>query len=174
MQVGQFFHPMIIEKPEELKVATERRVAKMKKEFAKKPTLKAFVNREGYKGIIAQVAIPFMALCEHHKCSFEGMANIAYIPKQYLIGLSKLARVAEYYLNPTVKTLQERATISILKHLQVTLEAAGLMVVIKARHSCVAYRGVKKPSVTITSEVSGIFSTDVGARAEFLSLINNN
>lgn len=165
---------MIIEQPEELKLATERRIAKMKKEFSKAPILKAFANREGYKGIVAQVCIPFLALCEHHHCSFEGLAAIAYIPGTHLLGLSKLARVVEYYLNPTVKTLQERATTKILVHLKKSLNPAGLMVVLKAKHSCVAYRGVRKPSLTITSEVSGIFATDVGARSEFLSLINSN
>ncbi len=164
---------MTIEKSEQLQKSTAKRISKMEAFFKQKPKLKAFQNTEKYDQMIAQVGIPVSALCEHHGVSFHGEVAISYIPGSYLVGLSKLARVAEYYLNPTVRTLQERATQQIVNHLLKELKPKGLMVVIKATHDCITYRGVKKPSLTITSSVSGIFSTDLGARQEFLSLINN-
>ena len=164
----------MIEKKEHLKRETKKRVAKMKNEFARLPTMKLFKN-EGYDQIIAQVGIPVTALCEHHEVAFNGECHIAYIPDQYLIGLSKLARTAEYYLNPTVKTIQEAATHQILHHLKKYLKPKGVMVVVKATHACISYRGVKKPSITITSAVDGFFADPLkGARNEFLQLINNH
>jgi len=143
----------------------------MKKEFNKELVIKLFPNDERYDQIIAQVGIPFSALCEHHKVSFEGKCSIAYIPDQWLTGLSKFGRVVEYYLNPTVKTIQERATHQILKALNEALKPKGIMVIIKAKHNCICYRGVKKPSLTITSAVAGAFAENAIARQEFLSLL---
>ena len=162
-----------IEKQNNLPKETSRRREKMKKEFSKEPTIKLFENIEGYDQIIAQVGIPFSALCEHHWVSFEGEAHVAYIPGKWLTGLSKLPRVVEYYLNPTVKTIQEKATHKILNSLVNALKPQGVMVIIRARHNCVCYRGVKKPSWTITSAVQGIFAEkNAGAREEFLTLLN--
>lgn len=158
----------------DLKKETQKRVLKLKQEF-KEPKLKVFENIEGYNQIIAQVGIPVTALCEHHHVAFSGCVHIAYIPKDSLIGLSKLARVAERHLNPTVQTIQEKATYRILNDLKKALDPQGIMVVIKAVHNCIAYRGVKKPSITITSAVDGVFADYTsGARQEFLSLINSN
>lgn len=165
---------MIIEKPDQLQKNTEKRVKKMKQFFSQKPKLKVFLNTEKYDQMIAQVGIPFAALCEHHRVSFHGYASVAYIADKYLIGLSKLARVVEFRLNPTIETLQEKATEQITNDLLTSLKPKGLMVVIKAQHDCIAYRGVKKPSITITSSVRGVFASDLGARQEFLSLINSN
>ncbi len=81
----------------------------------------------------------------------------------------------EYHLNPTVKTIQEKATHKILNHLKEALKPRGLMVVLEAKHSCIAYRGVKKPSLTITSAVDGIFAEQGNdAKYEFLNFINRN
>lgn len=165
---------MKIEKRIQLKKETKKRIERMKREFGKKLILKVFENDEKYDQIIAQVGIPVTALCEHHELAFTGTCSIAYIPDKYLLGLSKLGKIAELYLNPTIKTLQERATQQIINHLKKYLKPKGLMVVIKAQHSCISYRGVKKPSLTITSAVDGLFSTDNNARQEFLSLINSN
>jgi len=161
---------IVFEKPSDLKKETRKRIKKMNRQFKKKPIIKLFENKEGYDQIIAQIGIPFSALCEHHHVSFEGEVSIAYIPDKYLTGLSKLARIVEYYLNPTVKTIQEKATKQILHCLIKTLKPKGAMVVIKARHGCIWYRGVKKPSWTITSAVYGIFENSV-VKQEFLSLI---
>ena len=162
----------IIEKPENLKKETQKRIRKMKRQFRKEPVIKLFENKEGYDQMIAQIRIPFSALCEHHHISFEGEVSIAYIPDKHLTGLSKLARIVEYYLNPTVKTIQERATKQILDCLIKTLKPRGAMVVIKAKHGCICYRGVKKPSWTITSAVYGNFKENLSTRQEFLSLLD--
>jgi len=162
---------VIIEKEEDLEKETEKRIMKMKKQFKREPTIKLFENKEKYDQIIAQIGIPFSALCEHHHVSFEGGVSIAYIPDKYLTGLSKLARIVEYYLNPTIKTIQERATKQILDCLIKTLKPRGAMVVIKARHGCICYRGVKKPSWTVTSAVYGVFRKNLSARQELLSLL---
>lgn len=165
---------MIVEMPGELKKATKKRIAKMKAHFRERPKLKVFLNDKLYDQMIAQVGIPVSALCEHHGVAFHGEVSIAYIADKHLIGLSKLARVAEYFLNPTVFTLQERATEQIKNFLNKELKPLGLMVVIKAQHDCITYRGVKKPSTTITSSISGVFKTDPTAKSEFLQLINSN
>ena len=157
-----------------LKKETKKRIEKMKREFSEIPKLKVFENKEGYNQIIAQVGIPLTALCEHHEVAFFCSASIAYIPGRWLIGLSKLARIAQEFLNPTIKTLQERATQQIINKLEEGLKPKGLMVIIKGRHSCISYRGVKKPSITITSAVKGIFATDSSAKSEFLQLVNHN
>lgn len=159
----------------DLKKETARRIKKMQQEFRKPWKFTVFQNKHNYDQIIAQVNIPITALCEHHHVAFHGIANIAYIPGDWVVGLSKLARVAERYLNPTVYTVQEKATHLIMRDLKKALNPKGVMVVIKATHDCIAYRGVKKPSITITSAVDGVFAEDTnGARQEFLSLVNSN
>jgi len=162
---------IIVEKKKDLKKNTQKRKKAMVKEFQKELRIKLFENKEKYDQMIAQVKIPFFALCEHHEISFEGEASVAYIPDKWLTGLSKLARIVEYFLNPTIKTIQEKATHQILNCLVKTLNPKGVMVVIKARHSCICYRGIKKPSLTITSAVYGNFKDNPMTRQEFLSLI---
>jgi GTP cyclohydrolase I len=166
---------MKIEKPKELKKQTKRRKQRMKKEFSKKFNVTVFENSHNYDQIIAQVGIPVTALCEHHEVAIHGTVSIAYIPDKYLVGLSKLARIAEKWMNPTVKTLQEKATHQILKELVKEVKPKGAMVIVKAVHDCIAHRGVKKPSLTITSAIYGIFEDfSNGARQEFLELVNSN
>jgi len=157
----------------DLKVNTAKRIAKLKKEFSKPPTLKVFENTEKYDQMVILANIEFAALCEHHQVEFHGIVHIGYLPKDYLIGVSKLARVTEQCLNPTVCTIQEKATKQILNILKKALDPAGIMVVVKGKHGCVGYRGVKKLSaIMITSAIDGAFKSELsGARAEFLSLI---
>lgn len=162
------------ETAEQLEQETKKRVAKMQKEFSIPPKMKVFENTEKYSQLISQVGVPVTALCEHHEVSFTGDVSIGYIPGDVLIGLSKLARVSEYFLNPTVKTVQEKATQQISNYLEKTLKPKGLMVIVRARHNCVSYRGIKKPSVTITSSVTGLFKDDLGLRQEFLQIVHLN
>ncbi len=159
------------EQPEELEKETKRRKKGMEEEFSKDVIVRLFPNDEGYDQMIAQTNIPFTALCEHHEVSFEGEASIAYIPGEWLVGLSKIARITEHYLNPTVKTIQERATQQILEVLK-KVEPKGVMVILKAKHNCLCHRGVKRPSLTITSAVYGEFAKGLNAREEFLKLIS--
>lgn len=115
--------------------------------------------------------ISIASVCEHHLAPFTGKCHIAYIPKGgRIVGLSKLARIAEIYARRL--QLQERLTQQIAKTLYDNLEPVGVMVVVEAEHTCMTLRGVKKPgAVTVTSAVLGGFRKDPRTRAEAMSLI---
>jgi GTP cyclohydrolase IA len=115
--------------------------------------------------------ISIASVCEHHLAPFVGKCHIAYIPKGgRIVGLSKLARVAEIFARRL--QVQERLTQQIAETLFDQLKPLGVMVVIEAEHTCMTLRGVKKPgAVTITSTVLGGFRRDPRTRAEAMSLI---
>lgn len=115
--------------------------------------------------------ISIASVCEHHLAPFVGKCHIAYIPKGgRIVGLSKLARVAEIFARRL--QVQERLTQQIAQTLFDELKPVGVMVVIEAEHTCMTLRGVKKPgAVTVTSAVLGGFRKDSRTRAEAMSLI---
>ncbi|MFN2412999.1 MAG: GTP cyclohydrolase I FolE [Pyrinomonadaceae bacterium] len=115
--------------------------------------------------------ISIASICEHHLAPFVGRCHIAYIPKDgRIVGLSKLARVAEIFARRL--QVQERLTQEIAQTLFDGLQPLGVMVVIEAEHTCMTLRGVKKPgAITITSAVLGGFRKDPRTRAEAMSLI---
>ncbi|NNE65516.1 MAG: GTP cyclohydrolase I FolE [Pyrinomonadaceae bacterium] len=119
--------------------------------------------------IVKDIAIA--SVCEHHLAPFVGNVHIAYIPKGgRIVGLSKLARVAEIYARRL--QVQERLTKQIADTLFEELEPLGVMVVMEAEHTCMTLRGVKKPGAkTVTSAVLGGFRKDPRTRSEAMSLI---
>jgi len=115
--------------------------------------------------------ISIASVCEHHLAPFVGKIHIAYIPKGgRIVGLSKLARIAEIYARRL--QVQERLTKQIADTLFEGLKPLGVMVVMEAEHTCMTLRGVKKPgAITVTSAVLGGFRTDPRTRSEAMSLI---
>lgn len=133
------------------------------------PELRTFPNDEGYRGIVAVTGIRFHSLCAHHFLPFFGTAHAAYLPKQRLVGLSKLARAVELFARrPQV---QERLTEQVASFLDSRLQPEGVMIVVTARHFCMEMRGVRKAGArTTTSSVRGAFD-DARLRREFLARI---
>ena len=155
---------------------TPYRVAKMyvKELFyglnpANKPKLSTFENKYGYKKMLIEQNINIDSACEHHFLPIIGHANVAYIPKDRVIGLSKINRLVDYYARrPQV---QERLVIQILSDLQQVLDTKDVIVSVTAKHLCVSSRGIKdQSSYTTTLEYGGCFS-DSAVRNEFLKVI---
>jgi GTP cyclohydrolase IA len=124
---------------------------------------------ESYKEMVIVKDIELYSMCEHHMLPFFGKAHIAYIPNEWITGLSKLAHVVECFSRRL--QVQERMTHQILEVIQDTLKPIGVGVVIEAQHLCMMMRGVQKQnSVTTTSAFSGQFLKNE-TRSEFLKLI---
>lgn len=155
-----------------LKKETAKRVFRMTKEFKKQEDFKMtlFENKENYNQLVMMTNIKAAGKCEHHHLQFDCVIHVGYIPGEWVMGASKFNRIVRKYLNPGKATLQERATQQILNDLM-KLKPLGAMIVVKGKHSCIQYRGVRDDSTMITSAVGGVFSTNDGARQEFLELI---
>lgn len=150
---------------------TPKRYIKFLKEFleVKEFNFTCF-DSEGTDEMIIQTNIPFYSLCEHHTAPFFGIANIAYIPSNKIIGLSKLSRCVDLYANRLQN--QERITTQIAERIQLELNPIGVAVHLKAQHLCMSMRGVKKHDTwTSTTKLLGVFKQDEKARNEFLSYI---
>jgi GTP cyclohydrolase IA len=127
-----------------------------------------FPNNEGYDELVIARSIPFHSLCEHHLLPFHGVAHVAYLPGDRIVGLSKLGRVVESFARRL--QVQERMTTQIADWLETELEPQGVGVVIEAEHLCMTVRGVRKPGArTITSSVRGMLRDDARTRQEFLA-----
>ncbi|MFO1520197.1 MAG: GTP cyclohydrolase I FolE [bacterium] len=128
---------------------------------------------EKYSEMIVVKDIAIYSLCEHHLLPFWGRAHVAYIPKDKIIGLSKVARLVEVYARRL--QVQERMTTQIAETLQEVLDPQGVAVVIEAEHLCMQMRGVqKRGSVAVTSAILGVFRENLATRQEFMQLIKPN
>lgn len=123
------------------------------------PELRTFPNEDGYSQAVAVTDIPFHSLCAHHFLPFFGVAHVAYLPKDRVVGLSKLARVVDYFARRP--QTQEALTEQVIDLLDRRLHPAGAMVVVEARHFCMEMRGVGKGGMaTTTTAIRGVFADD--------------
>ncbi len=131
--------------------------------------LREAVFEEDYNQMVIVKDIDFFSLCEHHLLPFYGKVHVAYIPKGYITGLSKIPRVVDIFSHRL--QVQERMTSQIMTCIEKTLKPMGVMVVIEAEHMCMQMRGVEKQhSITTTSAFSGAFQ-QAKTREEFMNLI---
>jgi GTP cyclohydrolase I len=128
-----------------------------------------FPNDGGYDELVVAREIPFHSLCEHHLLPFVGVAHVGYLPGERIVGISKLARVVEFFARNL--QVQERLTTQVARWLDSELQPKGVGVVIEAEHMCMSLRGVQKPgATTVTSALYGAVRDDQRTRSEFLAL----
>ncbi len=133
-------------------------------------SMTTFPNDADYDELVVVRDVPFHSLCEHHLLPFHGVAHVAYLPGERIIGLSKLARVVELYAREL--QLQERLTMQVADCLDQHLKPKGVGVVIEAEHLCMSLRGVQKIGArTTTSALLGLLRDDARTRQEFLSIL---
>ncbi|WP_170002729.1 GTP cyclohydrolase I FolE [Pseudopontixanthobacter vadosimaris] len=156
---------------------TPKRVARAWKEYClgygEDPSIhlsRVFEEVGGYDEIVLLKDIPFQSHCEHHMAPIIGKAAIAYLPRDRVVGISKLARVLHGYARRL--QIQERLTAEVAGCIDDHLKPRGVAVVIEASHACMTARGVRTPGVTmVTSQVMGVFREDDRSRKEVLSLM---
>ena len=131
---------------------------------------KTFGDVDGYDDMVIQKNISIQSHCEHHMAPIIGKAHVAYIPKERVVGLSKLARVVEVF-SKRLQT-QERLTMQVAKTLMTSLDAKGVAVTIDASHHCMTMRGVKKEkATTVTNYFLGSFKDDLSYQNRYLRYI---
>ena len=159
---------------------TPRRVARAWKEYcagyADDPAVhlsRVFEEVGGYDEIVLLRDIPFQSHCEHHMAPIIGRAHIAYLPKNHVVGISKLARVLHGFARRL--QVQERLTAEVADCIWENLRPVGVAVVIEATHACMTARGVRTPGVSMTtSRMMGVFRDDERSRREVLALMGMN
>ena len=139
--------------------------------YGEEPKITSFENVDKYTGMVFEGDIQIKSMCSHHLMPFEGKAYIAYIPKDRIIGLSKLNRIAEYFSRRA--QVQENLTMQIHDYIVDKIgDNLGVAVYIEAKHLCVSHRGAKNESVMKTAKLSGLFYENKnGARDEFYNMI---
>ena len=156
---------------------TPKRVARAWHEYARgyredpaKHLERTFEEVGGYDEIVLLKDIPFQSHCEHHMAPIIGKASIAYLPKDKVVGISKLARVLHGFARRL--QVQERLTAQVADCIWDVLEPQGVAVVIEASHACMTARGVNTPGVMMTtSRMMGTFREDERSRKEVLALM---
>ena len=157
---------------------TPKRVVKAYKEYfagykedPNKILDKTFGDVDGYDDMVVQKNISVQSHCEHHMAPIIGKAHVAYIPKERVVGLSKLARVVEVF-SKRLQT-QERLTMQIAKTLMESLDAKGVAVTIDSTHQCMTMRGIKKEQAsTVTNYYLGQFKDDLSYQNRYLRFIS--
>jgi len=157
-------------------VDTPKRVAKMYVneifwglDYDAFPKCTAVDNKMKYNEMVCERNINVQSNCEHHFVVIDGLATVAYVPNQKVLGLSKINRIVEYFSKRP--QIQERLTEQVFHTLQYILDTEDVAVMIDAKHYCVAARGVEDTgSSTVTSKLGGGFKSDPAARAEFYQL----
>ena len=128
-------------------------------------------NKMHYNEMVVERNVNVQSNCEHHFVVIDGLATVAYVPKQKVLGLSKINRIVEYFSKRP--QIQERLTEQIFHTLQFILETEDVAVMIDAQHYCVKSRGVEDTgSSTVTCRLGGGFKSDPAARTEFLNIAN--
>jgi GTP cyclohydrolase I len=159
-------------------IETPKRVAKMMVtetmwglDYEAFPKCTTVDNKMQYNEMVVERNVNVQSNCEHHFVVIDGLATVAYVPKQKVLGLSKINRIVEYFSKRP--QIQERLTEQIFHTLQFILDTEDVAVVINARHYCVRSRGVEDTgSSTVTSRLGGGFKTDPAARAEFMRMVS--
>ena len=157
---------------------TPKRVMKAYKEYfsgykvdPNKILDKTFGDVDGYDDMVIQKNISIQSHCEHHMAPIIGKAHVAYIPKERVVGLSKLARVVEVF-SKRLQT-QERLTMQVAKTLMESLDAKGVAVTIDSTHQCMTMRGIKKEHAsTVTNYYLGQFKEDLSFQNRYLRFIS--
>lgn len=157
---------------------TPRRVAKMYVgeifwglDYEAFPKCTTVDNKMKYDEMVVERNVNVQSNCEHHFVVIDGVATVGYIPKQKVLGLSKINRIVEYFSKRP--QIQERLTEQVYHALQYILETDNIGVVIHAQHYCVKSRGVEDTgSSTVTSKLGGVFKTDPNVRTEFMRLVS--
>ena len=160
--------------------STPKRVIKAYKEYfqgydqdPKKYLAKTFTEVEGYDDMVIEKNISIRSHCEHHMAPIVGVAHVAYIPSNKVVGLSKLARVVETF-SKRLQT-QERLTMQIANTIMSVLQPRGVAVTVDASHQCMTNRGVKKEkTTTITNYFLGAFKDDLSFQNRYLRYINKD
>jgi len=161
-------------------ISTPKRVVNAFKEYfrgySEKPSeylAKTFTEVEGYDDMVIEKNITIKSHCEHHMAPILGVAHVAYIPSQKVVGLSKLARVVEAF-SKRLQT-QERLTMQIARTIMEVLQPRGVAVTIDAVHQCMTNRGVKKEkTTTVTNYFLGAFKDDLSFQNRYLRYINKD
>ncbi|MDB5682658.1 MAG: folE [Sphingomonas bacterium] len=156
---------------------TPKRVARAWKEYCQgydtdpaSYLSRTFEEVGGYDEIVLLKDIPFQSHCEHHMAPIIGKAHIAYLPRDHVVGISKLARVLHGFARRL--QVQERLTAEVADCIWDNLKPRGVAVVIEASHACMTARGVRTPGVGMTtSRMMGVFRSDERSRREVLALI---
>jgi GTP cyclohydrolase I len=129
---------------------------------------RTFEETEGYDEMVLLKDIRFVSHCEHHMAPIQGRAHVAYLPRNRVVGISKLARVVEIYARRL--QIQEKMTSQIANVIDTVLQPEGVAVMIEAEHHCMTTRGVNKAGVAmVTSKMLGAFRDNPATRREFLA-----